>query len=191
MIKEYTASCEEADFPDAVSGKKQREAAPRTESWYLLYTKHRKEDAVTESLRRVNMLVYNPKLIKRQGARGEKKEQVSPLFPCYVFAKFGIPRDLRMIRYTRGVRRIVGFDGMPAPVPEGLVTVIQSREQEGFVEMMPSFEDGDKVVIKEGPFKDFIGVFQNELNDRERVVVLLSTLAAKRVVIQRSSIERF
>lgn len=190
MIREYTALCEGERFPETGAAQKRHETHAAAGSWYLLYTKPRKEDSVTESLRRVNRQVYNPKLIKRQRMNGVQKKQVSPLFPCYVFAKFEIPYDIRMIQYTRGVRRIISFDGMPTPVSDGLVSVIRSREREGYVEMVPSFQDGDSVVVKEGPFRDFIGIFQNELNDSERVVVLLSAIATKRIVIQRSCIER-
>lgn len=191
MISESTVLFEEESEPGSVTGDDPLKKNARTAYWYLLYTKPKKEDMVTQSLRRVNMRVYNPKLKKCKGINGAMREQVFPLFPCYVFAKFGVPHDLRMIRYTRGVRRIVGFDGIPVSVPEELVSVIRSREREGFVEITPAFQDGDRVVIKEGPLKDFIGIFQSDLNDSARVVILLSTLAEKRIVIQRSCIERF
>lgn len=158
--------------------------------WYLVYTKPRKEDMVSDSLRKINIEVYNPKFVKRHSVNGVQKEHVSPLFPCYIFVKLDIRHYARLIRYTRGVKKIVDFDGSPSPVPEDIISMIQSREKEGLVEVMPAFKEGDMVVIKDGHFKDFIGVFQKELSDSERVIILLSTLSSKRIVLNKSLIEK-
>lgn len=168
----------------------QRTKNLRTLYWYLLYTKPKKEDIVSERLRGINMEVYNPKLLKKQKRNGQTKEQALPLFPCYIFVKFDVAEHSRLIKFTPGVKRVLSFDGSPCPVPEEIIATIQSREKEGTVNVLSSFQEGDAVVIKDGPLKDFVGIFQKELSGNERVIVLLNTLSTQRIVLDRNLIEK-
>ena len=46
-------------------------------------------------------------------------------------------------------------------------------------------------MIKGGPLRDFQGVFERELNDNERISVLLTTISYQgRVVVTRDMLER-
>ena len=184
-MKESTAFCETESLKSIQSEH------GRADNWYLLYTKPKREDFVSESLHRINIEVYNPKRSNsKKKANGVRGDFFAPLFPCYVFVRFDVQKFFHMIKYTRGVKKIVGFDGSPSPVPEEIITSIRSRESEGVVDMASSFNEGDMVVINNGLFRDFTGVFQKELSDKERVLILLNTLSPKRVVLDRSFIAR-
>jgi transcription antitermination factor NusG len=105
-------------------------------------------------------------------------EVIEEFFPCYLFARFDGARYYHMIKYTRGVRRIVGdSQGYPRIVDDALIETIKSRSKDGYVSIEENqLHRGDKVMIKGGPFDGFMGLFVQDLKPRERVLVLLNTL---------------
>lgn len=158
--------------------------------WYLIYTKPRNEDLVSTLLREAGFEVLNPKLRERKYVRRKLQDVVSPLFPSYVFVRFNVPGDYRVVRYTRGVRRVVGTDSTPAVVPEHIMAALIERTKDGPVEIKPSeLEPGEEVSIKGGPFEGLNAVFERRLHHSERVCILLKELNA-RVVIDRGFLAR-
>jgi transcriptional antiterminator RfaH len=115
-----------------------------------------------------------------------------PLFPGYMFARFNARKQLAKISFTRGVHHVVSFGGEPTPVEDEIIAIISERiDENGFVKIGDELKQGDKVVIKAGPLKDFEGVFERELNDSERISVLLTTINYQgRVVVNRDLLER-
>lgn len=190
MMKESTALCETESMQFIQNEHGRHDEHGQAGNWYLLYTKPKREGFVEDALRRIAIEVYNPKRVSKKKANGNKGDFFAPLFPCYVFVRFDVQKFFHMIKYTRGVKKIVGFDGSPSPVPEEIIYTIRSRETEGVVDMASSFNEGDVVMINNGLFRDFTGVFQKELSDKERVLILLNTLSPKRVVLNRSFIAR-
>jgi transcription antitermination factor NusG len=83
-----------------------------------------------------------------------------------------------MIKYTRGVKRIVGNkEGFPYLIDEDLLENIKGRMIDGYVKIEPPvFSPGETVLIDEGPFKGLAGVFMKEMKASERVLILLNTL---------------
>ena len=145
--------------------------------WYVIYTKPKQEDRVEESLARASVEVFNPKLRRKRLIRGKYERVIRPLFPNYLFAKFDPSLQYHMIKYTRGVSGLVGNRGSPWPVSEDIIEIIKSRmNDEGVIVINPDIKVGDKVEITEGPFKGFIGIFEREMRDSERIIVLLNTI---------------
>ena len=145
--------------------------------WYVIYTKPRQEDKVGELLARALVEVFNPKLRRKRLIRNKYERDVRPLFPNYIFAKFDPSLQYHMIKYTRGVSGIVGNPGSPWPVSEDIIGIIKSRmNEEGLIVISPDIKVGDEVEITEGPFRGFIGIFEREMKDSERVIVLLNTV---------------
>jgi len=114
-----------------------------------------------------------------------------PLFPGYLFARFCLAVSLRAVKYSRGVSRVVGGVGQPWPVNEAIIADIRERiGPDGCVEMHErSFRMGDQVCITAGPLAGWSGIFDSELSDAERVVILIETLQQGRVVIRRDCLE--
>ncbi|MEM5810052.1 MAG: transcription termination/antitermination NusG family protein [Candidatus Aenigmatarchaeota archaeon] len=158
--------------------------------WYVIYTKPSKEDSVTEQLRNAGIEVLNPKVILRKYRNGKIVSIIEPLFPNYIFADFDLMRYHRMVKYTRGVRYII-FRDRPVELPDFVVTELKSRaDDNGFVKIESGkLNPDDRVVIKSGPFKDFYGIFEKELNREERVLILLEILNA-RIEIDKCMIEK-
>ncbi len=146
-------------------------------SWHAIYTKPGKEDSVTCRLQGVGIEVLNPKLKSKRYKRNKLIEVIEPLFPCYLFANFEKEKYTHLITYTRGVRYIVGKNN-PIIVHDEIIDAIKEGMEDGdIVVIKPGrFQKGDKVLIKEGPFKDFYGIFERETKGTERVVILLEMI---------------
>ena len=145
--------------------------------WYAIYTKAGKEDSVTFLLRNAGIDVLNVKLKSSRFRQNRLLELIEPLFPCYIFADFEKEKYAHMITYTRGARYIVGKQN-PIIVSNEIITAIKDNlEQDDILIMRPqSFCRGDRVLIKDGPFKNFIGLFEREIRGPERVMILLDAI---------------
>lgn len=159
--------------------------------WYLVKTKPLNENKVHTRLTGAGFESLFPKILKK--ARRKGQFDVRPLFPTYLFVRFSIGQ-LRMIRYTHGVARVVSFGPEPQEVGPEIVSAVRDRmDEEGMVTLTrppPSWKPGEKIRIGEGPFSGLEAVFVEELPDRERVVLLLEAVSSFKVVIDKESIER-
>jgi transcriptional antiterminator RfaH len=148
--------------------------------WYAIYTKAGKEDSVTFLLRNAGIDVLNAKLKSSRFRHKRLIELIEPLFPCYIFADFEKEKYAHMITYTRGTRYIVGKQN-PISVSNQIITAIKDNlKQDDIIIMRPSrFCRGDRVLIKDGPFKNFIGLFEREIRGPERVMILLDAIHSR------------
>ncbi|MBB3063194.1 transcription elongation factor/antiterminator RfaH [Microbulbifer rhizosphaerae] len=98
------------------------------------------------------------------------------MFPHYLFIQLNEDSNWRVIRSTRGVARVVSFNGQPCPVPEGIVTGLQERCAElNSIEPAQLYKPGDTAFITEGCFKDLEAIVQ-AVKGEERVILLLNLL---------------
>jgi len=148
--------------------------------WYAVYTKPKKEDSVAFLLQNIGLEVLNPKIKFRKFKRNKLTDVIEPLFPCYLFANFDKDKYAHLITYTRGVRYVVGKKN-PLVVQDEVINVIKDGiEDNDLIVFKPStFKNGDKVLIKDGPFKDFYGIFEKEIKGHERVMILLETMQCR------------
>jgi len=145
--------------------------------WYAIYTKPKKEDSVAFQLQNIGIEVLNPKLRLKKYKSNRFIEVIETLFPCYLFAHFEKEKYSHLITYTRGVRYIVGKNNPVLVRNEVIDTIKEGMEDDNIIVIKPQkFRQGDKVSIKEGPFKEFCGIFEREIRGPERVMILLSTL---------------
>lgn len=152
-------------------------------TWYLVYTKPKNEDIVSQKLTEAGFEVLNPKLQERKVYRRKLQDIISPLFPCYIFVRFDRTMDYRLIRYTRGVKSIVGTPGEPGIVHEEIIRSIKIRLENGVVALKaPEFTPGEDVVIKAGPLEGFNAVFEKTLKDNDRVSILMGAINARTVI---------
>ncbi len=161
-------------------------------NWYCIYTKPKKEEGVEKMLKEyLNLEVFNPKVKRKKLVKGRYIYLEEELFPCYIFSRFDPKRHLHTIRYTRGVRKIVG-EKSPYVVDDSIIEAIKSRMVGGFVRLQPKrFLPGERVLIKEGPFKGVEGIFLEELSSKERVIILLNLIKYQaRVKIGRDCLEK-
>ncbi len=86
----------------------------------------------------------------------------------------------------------MSFGGQPVSVDEDVIQIVKDRvDQSGFVKLGEDLKQGDRVVIKAGPLREFEGVFERKLKDNERISVLLSTISYQgRLIINKDLIEK-
>ena len=155
-------------------------------NWYAIYTKMKAEGAVALLLSKAGIETLNPKIRVRKYVRRKYVETVEQLFPCYIFAFFDEGQQGHMIRYTRGVKYIVGKEH-PLTVHPQILEVIRERMEGDIVEpLYEKFDSGERVLVKEGPFKDFYGIFERHIPGKKRATILLETLYFRLEVENRS-----
>lgn len=152
------------------------------ENWFLAYTKPKYEDMVATRLEGAGFSVLNPKLKERKLYRRKVTDVISPLFPCYLFVKFDSFRDYHLIRYTRGIKRLLSGDNGPAVVPQGIIDSIVSKMECGFIPLKQTFVPGEDVIVRSGPFEGFNAIFEKEMKGAERVSVLLRAINVRLVI---------
>ena len=160
-------------------------------AWYAVHTKPRQEVLAYQSLAREGVATFFPKLRRRKTIRGERKLITGPLFPCYIFANFDYHTNHRLVKYASGVANIVNFGGRPALVEDTMIAAITEHAENDVVTIEPAaFAPGQVVEIKSGPLMGLQGIFERELPDRDRVVILLDVLArGARVQVSRDELE--
>ena len=80
---------------------------------------------------------------------------------------------------------MVCFGQDPSVVEEGIIESIQARIEGGFFCIQPRLlKRGQTVRIQQGPLMGLEAVFEQELNDQQRVALLLKSLSYQaRVVV--------
>ncbi len=160
--------------------------------WFVLRTKQYKEVLTYNELRRQMVETFLPLARLRSSVYGRPAIVHTPLFPCYVFARFGSDSLFR-VKNTRGVREIVSTGGEPTAVPEIIMDDLVSRCINGVAELPPKrFHSNERVLVKSGVFRGWDAIFQRHLSDSDRVAILLGNLESSgvRVVLPTSFIAR-
>jgi len=142
--------------------------------WFVVNTKPKNEERATNNLLHGGIEVLFPKLKLRKYRDGKFVEVIEAMFPSYIFVRFDPIDEFHMIKYTRGVKTIVNFGGKIIPLEDGLIDFIRSRLEDGIGTIKKrGLHRGEKVMIKDGPFKGLSGIFEKELSGEERVAILL------------------
>src|SRR4030042_6769013 len=148
-------------------------------NWYAIYTKPKCEDSTALQLSNAGIETLSPKIRTKKYIGGKYMPVIEPLFPSYIFACFDSEKQGHMIKYTRGVKFVVGKQN-PLAVPQEIIEAIQERMQGDIVTpALEKIEKGDRVIIKEGPFVNFYGIFERDIPGRERAMILLEALHSK------------
>ena len=157
-------------------------------NWFAIQTKPYREDQAASNISRMGLAVLLPKMKRVKREFGNRRVSIKPLFPGYLFARFSPSSHLRSIRYARGVNRVICFGELPVPLSDEVVVTIRSRVgKDGLVTLNSQpFRNGDPVIFNEGPLKGLVGVFERELSDGERAVVLLAAVEYQaRVLVEK------
>lgn len=148
------------------------------EKWYVARSKPRNEELLWKQFCLRNIEAYYPS-IKVQTVN-PRSRQLQSYFPCYIFVHV----DLNLISkstldWMPGSAGLVSFGDEPAYIPDNLVYEIKQRinNLDNDLDIThPSLCKGDKVIIHNGSFKGYEGVFDTKLSGVDRVRVLLSLM---------------
>lgn len=142
-----------------------------------------KEDSLRKQLEIKGIDFYYPTIqVQPVNPRARKRKAY---FPGYIFISLDLKSsslsELQWLPYSAG---LVSFGGEPAQVPENLIHALKKRLVENAAEISESkmrLKQGDQVVIKNGPFDGFEGIFQAHLSGTDRVQILLRMLSNQSV----------
>lgn len=160
--------------------------------WFVLRVQSNKENSVRETLLRKvqiegmtdsvgRILVPTEKTKTIKG--GKQRITESKLYPGYVFVEMRLEPDGRipqdvffLIKETSGVGDFVGTAGRPTPMKEHEIEKMlrDSRKPEDEPIVKLSFEKGEAVTIKEGPFEGYEGTVDEVMPDKGQVRVLVT-----------------
>jgi transcriptional antiterminator RfaH len=152
---------------------------PNTPRWYAIYTNGKQEVRAFHNLQAWGLECFNPmiKEHRRNQFTGIASLVSRPLFPRYIFARFAPLTLMHKVTFTRGVQRIVSFNDDPCPIDDEVIAFLESRVGgDGFVSLDSPLKVGDKVRIKDGPWKALEGVIERDVQPSERVTLLLSAI---------------
>jgi len=126
--------------------------------WYAAYTCANHERRVAGQFANRGVEHFLPQYESVRRWKDRKVRLRMPLFPGYIFVQLALQERLRVLEVP-SVVRLVGFNGRPAPLPEGDVTRIREFLARGFrAEPHPYLTVGKKVRVKNGPLAGMEGV---------------------------------
>src|SRR4030042_5884897 len=115
-------------------------------NWYVIQTKPKKEEEATSYLTLKGVDIFGPKMDAFSLRSGKMVKGLQPLFPGYLFGKFDLEQDYSLVRWGRGVKRILGFGGYSTPVSEEVMEIIKNRvDSNGVVRKKADFKPNDLV----------------------------------------------
>lgn len=164
-------------------------------AWYALHVKPRTERRVHDHLTAKPILTFLPFIETIRSNRKRRTVALEPLFPGYLFIHLDrLEWDPRWydVRWTPGVRRVLGIEGSPTPIPDAVMTTIQERvSKDGFVRLSAPFPPHSRVRFQRGPLAGLEAVFEGSLSRAGRVRVLMTLLGHQTdVEVDASDLDR-
>ena len=141
-------------------------------AWYVLYVKPRKELKTAEALQKIGVEVYCPTVTEVRQWTDRKKKVTVPVFTSYVFVN--LPEAHRDLVFSvPWVVRYVFWLGKPAKVQDKEITTLKAYlEDDGVASVrLTHLEQGDRVAITQGAFKDHGGVVREAGKKRVRILL--------------------
>jgi len=151
--------------------------------WYVVHAHPRRESFVRDRIAELGRETFLPLL--REKRPGRRRATLGPLFPGYLFAKLSEAEgDLPRVRWTHGVRRILGDGERPRSVPDAVVDAMRARaDRDGKVRLGARPRRGQRVRILDGPLAGLLGVLERAtVGADQRVLVLLSLFSRPTLV---------
>jgi transcriptional antiterminator RfaH len=144
-------------------------------TWYAVYCKPHREEFANFHLQLKKVEAFLPLLSVPQPRR--RQPRIVPLFPNYLFVKIRFYQEAQQVVWSPGVKRIIAFDGIPAPVDEEIVQFLLARTNaQGVIAARSNLAIGQEVTIANGPFSGIVGIIQQPPDARGRIKVLMDLL---------------
>lgn len=156
-------------------------------NWYAVQAKGHNEARVLYHLAQKTIPTFLPLVEVIRRYRSRRVVRLEPLFPGYLFVRLEHvdcdPSRWEAVRWTPGVKSILGQEGEPVPIPDPVIDAIQTRVKEfGFVRPGLGFGQNTRVLIRHGPLTGLEAVFERPLSGSGRVLVLMHLLGQQRRV---------
>ncbi len=147
--------------------------------WYILSIKPKQEQTVVKNLDILGVQHYLPLYQRKKKIKKTKTDIVVPLFPGYLFCRFEFDEHYQKIRYTRGVKKVLGNKQSLWVISDEKIEDIRDREKDGLVvlkKIKEKFEKGVKIIVDEWDFDGWEVIFVEDIPDEKRAVILLTNV---------------
>ena len=144
--------------------------------WYVIQTKPQRENTVCTLLRQGNFETFSPKIQDYSYRGGNPLGRITPLFPSYIFVHTDFTEECHhhLVKYTRGVSRILSAAGHPLPLPQTFIDILKERMgPDEIVRRYHTYKAGDLIRVKKGILKDLVGIIERPVSREDRILVLL------------------
>lgn len=126
--------------------------------WHALYTRYQHEKRVAQSLAIKNHDVFLPIYGVVHRWQDRSKQLWLPLFPCYIFIRGGMDRQVQLLT-TPGMVGILQSSGRPAIIPpEQIDAICRIVESSLRIQPHPFLGCGARVRVKSGPMAGIEGI---------------------------------
>jgi len=149
-------------------------------NWYLLQCKPSQQQRADENLNNQGFCTYTPQLKAERIIRRKRVIREEAVFPGYAFIQLDASSDWRALQATRGVSRVVSFNGLPHPIPRELIDGLRQQYNPQQAPA-PLFKPGDRVSITDGCFKNLQAIVK-AVTSNERIIVLMNILQSQQAV---------
>lgn len=157
--------------------------------WHALYTRHHHEKPIARMLFSKGHEVFLPMYAASRRWQDRIKHLSLPLFPCYVFIRGGLDRQLQIMS-TPGVFSLVGWAGHPAAIPENQIEGLRQMADSSMrIQPHAYLACGDRVRIKSGTLQGLEGILVRKKNVSRLVVSLEMLGRSAAVEIDASCLE--
>lgn len=144
--------------------------------WYPIYTRSRAEKKAHEELNRKGILTYLPlkKTVKQWSDR--KKIVEEPLIKSYLFVYISA-KEYAEVLMTNGVARFIYFSSQIASIPDQQINDLKLLlATDADLELIDyDIKQGEKVLIKAGPFKGVIAELVS-IQSKQRIILRLQNM---------------
>jgi transcription antitermination factor NusG len=126
--------------------------------WYAAYTCANHEKRVAKQFGDQEMEHFLPLYSSVRRWKDRRVQLELPLFPGYVFVRIALHDRLRILQVP-SVVRLVGFGGLPTPLPDDQIEPLRNGLAHGLrAEPHPYLSMGRRVRIKSGPLAGLTGI---------------------------------
>ena len=171
-----------------------RENLSPMQCWYVIHTKPMQEERAASNLSAWGIEILAPKINEPRynPYSGKAIRIVKPLFPRYIFARFNARELLHKVSFTRGLQGVVSFGDGPCTVDDEIIELLKARQgSDGLIQLGEYLSPGDKVIIKDGPLKNFVGIFEGNVKENDRISIMLTTVRYQNhIVIDRDLVKK-
>jgi transcription antitermination factor NusG len=133
------------------------EVVSESTPWYAVKVRTRAEDTVRTLLAGKGYVALLPTYLECRQYSDRVKKIDAPLFPGYLFCRLDVNRRLPVL-VTPGVEYLVGFGGIPQPIPASEIVAIEAVMNSGLsAQPWPFLRSGHRVRIEMGALRGVEG----------------------------------
>lgn len=157
--------------------------------WAVVLTHPNSEKKAVANSEAQGFECFHPTMRTKKIIRGRRAFVQESMFPGYFFAR--IVDRWRAIRSTIGVRDLLTMNDRPGLVSDLEIQKLKKicDESGRFIPVEQRFARGQRLLIKDGPFRDFTGIYEG-MRVQDRLEILLNIFGRDtRVIVEEGSLE--